>query len=259
MIYNFNCDQWEQWEIDIIASNYGVIFSSKISKEMLPHRSPLAIRKKARKIGLDGKILKSQTKPFDFKWSHKMGYLVGFIAADGNLYSHKGYEVSLTVHEKDKEILNHAAIILGGTIIYRPTLHCYTLRIFSKMFFDILFNLGIHPKKSLTLTFPNIPQNYIRDFVRGYFDGDGSVCYKQHKKGVIASFCGTKEFLLELRNILNKNTDISNNASISKDGNIYVLSFGKKDTIKLSNWIYYPNCLCLPRKRQVFIKARTTL
>ena len=39
-----------------------------------------------------------------------------------------------------------------------------------------LFNLGIVSNKSLTLQFPkNIPNSLIKHYLRGYFDGDGSI------------------------------------------------------------------------------------
>ena len=36
-------------------------------------------------------------------------------------------------------------------------------------------NLGGKEKKSLDCHFPKVPNEYLRDFIRGYFDGDGSV------------------------------------------------------------------------------------
>lgn len=47
-----------------------------------------------------------------------------------------------------------------------------------------LIKLGCTPTKSLTLEFPKkdiIPQDFIRDFIRGYFDGDGGVSYTEGK------------------------------------------------------------------------------
>lgn len=41
-----------------------------------------------------------------------------------------------------------------------------------------LKNKGCYQGKSLTLTFPSkdiVPEHLIRHFIRGYFDGDGSV------------------------------------------------------------------------------------
>ena len=37
---------------------------------------------------------------------------------------------------------------------------------------DNLKRLGVLPKKSLTVDFPDIPDLFIVDFIRGVFDGD---------------------------------------------------------------------------------------
>ncbi|MCX5692982.1 MAG: hypothetical protein NTX47_04795, partial [Candidatus Omnitrophica bacterium] len=41
---------------------------------------------------------------------------------------------------------------------------------------------GLFPNKSLTMEFPNIPESYLADFIRGYLDGDGSVIIEKYKK-----------------------------------------------------------------------------
>ena len=40
---------------------------------------------------------------------------------------------------------------------------------------ETLYSKGCIPNKSLVLKFPDIPQELKRHFIRGYFDGDGSV------------------------------------------------------------------------------------
>lgn len=46
---------------------------------------------------------------------------------------------------------------------------------------DDLRNLGLYPGKSLSLAdLPDIDSNLFRHFVRGYFDGDGSIILSRH-------------------------------------------------------------------------------
>ena len=81
-----------------------------------------------------------------------------------------------------------------------------------------LIKLGCTPVKSLTLEFPNndiLPEEYVRDFIRGYFDGDGGVSYTEGEYFHSARnkfykqyhyrcyFCGNEQFLTEVKKILN--------------------------------------------------------
>ena len=53
------------------------------------------------------------------------------------------------------------------------------LRISSRKMCADLARLGITPRKTFTLEFPNsdqVPTHLMNHFVRGYFDGDGSIC-----------------------------------------------------------------------------------
>ena len=64
-----------------------------------------------------------------------------------------------------------------------------------------LKKLGCVEKKSSILTFPTsqqVPNNLIYHFIRGYFDGDGSICITD--KNYHISFVGTENFIKELYN-----------------------------------------------------------
>ena len=86
--------------------------------------------------------------------------------------------------------------------------------------FNDLIKQGCIPNKSLVLTFPNkhqVPENLINHFIRGYFDGDGSINYEIREKysvrkkqnikrlNVNAQFIGTKEMLTVINNCVNFN------------------------------------------------------
>ncbi|MEL3972227.1 LAGLIDADG family homing endonuclease [Rossellomorea oryzaecorticis] len=45
---------------------------------------------------------------------------------------------------------------------------------------------GIQPNKSLSIQLPTIPDSYLNHFIRGYFDGDGSI-YKSRNCVCIVS------------------------------------------------------------------------
>ena len=62
---------------------------------------------------------------------------------------------------------------------------------------DDLLELGLHPNKSLTIQFPTVPDHLVRHFIRGCWDGDGSVYWAD--RHIAASFVsGSHDFIVEL-------------------------------------------------------------
>lgn len=101
-------------------------------------------------------------------------------------------------------------------------------------------------KKSDKLIFPkNIPEIFIKNFIIGFLDTDGSVFYypKYKNRFQIVFYSTSKIFLEEIRNYILQHTNI--NAEI-KEGNKhginklmpFVLSFYGKNALQVGNWLY---------------------
>ena len=72
----------------------------------------------------------------------------------------------------------------------------YILSITSNSLASALINLGATPRKSLTLKFPTftqVPEKLMQHFIRGYFDGDGSVWNGKRKKMIVKDEGKTRE------------------------------------------------------------------
>ena len=174
------------------------------------------------------------------KWTHNMSYTLGLWWADGCICRGKMFDI--TLHRKDKYILKKIAEDMqyegkvedrsDGIQASRINFSCV------KMYRDIV-NLGGTERKSLTAKFPtSIPNQFMADFIRGYFDGDGSVW--NVKGGRINSeFCsGSKEFLEDLLLKLKENTPIKGGSIHLCNNSCYELVFGKRDSIFLSKYMY---------------------
>lgn len=120
---------------------------------------------------------------FFTKWSSNMAYLLGYIYADGDLIyspSMRGKYVSVASTEKNsiqkiKRWLGAEHVIREKKSHFTGSHTCFVLRIGSHKIYNDLVKFGLHPNKSLTIKFPNIPKKYLGHFIRGYFDGDGCV------------------------------------------------------------------------------------
>ena len=184
--------------------------------------------------------------------SNNMAYMLGFQYADGCIYGNKMFDI--TVHAKDKYIIKKFAEELGyeGPIIDYVDRQAARINFSCVVIYNDLIALGGMERKSNTIKFPTniIPKEYLSDFIRGYFDGDGCACLIKNNR-LNTTFCsGSKEFLDELLKILKEEADIEGGSYSSVNKTI---CFGSKDSIKLGKYMYKNNPeLFLERKKNKF-------
>lgn len=183
-------------------------------------------------------------------WSSNMAYVLGLWFADGCIYGSKMFDI--TLHAKDKYILKQIAKELE----YEGNLYDYVDRQAARLNFScvVIYNdiisLGGTENKSNTIEFPNVPEEYLSDFIRGYFDGDGSIILMKNNRLNSTFTSGSKKFLDSLLAILKQKAGIEGG---SYDPSSKSIRFGKKDTIRIGKFMYKNNPeLFLLRKRKKF-------
>jgi intein-encoded DNA endonuclease-like protein len=120
--------------------------------------------KSHKKYGINEKFFDNHSK--------KMWWLVGVIAADGCVEDRYHYSIA----QKDAQFLKQISRLIGyNGPIQQHGNGVYRLRVSNTYQVNKLIQLGITPRKSLTFQMPNMPSMYFWHFLRGYFDGDGSV------------------------------------------------------------------------------------
>lgn len=187
-------------------------------------------------------------------WSHNMAYILGLWFADGCIYRGKIFDI--TLHAKDKYILKQIAKELQ----YEGELYDYVDRQAARLNFScvVMYNdiiaLGGSENKSLTIDFPQIPEEYLADFVRGYFDGDGSIMLLKNNRVNSAITSGSKKFLDKLHEVLRQYAGVKGG---SYDASSVSLRFGKKDTLKIGEFMYKNDPeLFLLRKKEKFTSLK---
>ena len=134
--------------------------------------------------------------------SEEKAYWLGFLYADGYVDTDRG--IDLTLQELDLDHLKKFRDFIGGNIkiqeknisLNNKSFKAYRVGVSRKKIANDLINLGCFQNKSLILKFPTfeqVPENLIHHFMRGYFDGDGSIRFSQGQ--LTFSVLGTKEFL----------------------------------------------------------------
>lgn len=176
--------------------------------------------------------------------TREKAYWLGFLYADGSVGS-KEYSISITLTDEEHLIKFRTAIgAINHTIgsyedkRFPNTKRLYTFSIKDKQLWSDLIKWGCVPNKSLILKkIPNIPKDYIPDFIRGYFDGDGSLHYIQTNKCYRVAFSsGSEDFLLELKKEVG-----ATNISLQKHKGRQVYSFqimGKKQVVRVLYYLY---------------------
>jgi len=195
---------------------------------------------------------------FEIIDSEEKAYWLGFIAADGNLSSktqktslNPSYKLTILLSEDDyTHLIKFNEVVEHNYLPYISKGQYNQVILNSKKMFNDLISKGITPKKSLTLLPPkNVPDELIRHWIRGYFDGDGSVYSSFRQQDLRISILGTKEVL----EFISLKTKIETRIDIKNKSRIYKLNFTRKDKVKqFYDYIYFNSFIYLERKRQKF-------
>jgi hypothetical protein len=147
---------------------------------------------------------------FFSSWSVKMAYVLGFIYADGSLDS-RG---SVSISQKDTEILTKIKNLMdcNAKLYFRPRKEyedavsgeLYTLQINNHQIYNDLINLGLTPDKTFTVGFPQMSPLYVRHFIRGCWDGDGSVSFDRWGYIEASYTSGSRSFIKGMLSELEK-------------------------------------------------------
>lgn len=188
------------------------------------------------------------------KWSSIMAYVLGYFYADGSLenadYLRGRYIRFSSVEkyslERIKKWLESEHNIVAERSTWLNGKARFLLRVGSHKLFNALEKRGLYPNKSLTVRFPEIPKKYLKDFVRGYFDGDGCVFLWRTKgknsllilrKLSVIFTSGSKIFLEGLSKKLKKELDLKQKKIYDSD-RAFQLRYATEDSVKLFKFMY---------------------
>ena len=193
------------------------------------------------------------------RWSPDLAYVVGLITADGNLSNDKRH---MTLVSNDiqllktfKKILKLKNKIAAKKSGYTGERNSYYVQFGDVVLYKWFQKIGLMSNKTKRLKKLKIPQKYFFDFVRGYFDGDGSCNsywdQRWHSSFMFyTKFCSAnKDYIAWLRLRLKKLLDISGHLSRPTGRTTYQLKYAKRESkILLSKMYHRKNVPCLQRK-----------
>lgn len=195
--------------------------------------------------------------------SPELAYILGLWATDGSINVQGNISLSLI----DKEVIEWVSNTIEcknpiKEIFINGKKPFYSINFHNQIVKDIFETYEIVHKKTRILKFPTLPEEFIPYFIRGVFEGDGSISVGRTKKGHLEqsiTFCGASiEFMKKIKEIvesviggdrkLSNVKDYNQNNDIDKN-DFYIYTFGgREDVIKFGDWIYSGKFFCMERK-----------
>lgn len=187
--------------------------------------------------------------------SHAKSYILGFLYADGSV---SDGNLSICIHKKDLEILNFIKDSLCSTHPIKPFCNTYIrLSISNKKIVSDLNKLGIIKNKTYNIKKIIYNEDFFDSFVRGLFDGDGSIYISGNRNETTINFSGNKYVLLELKNIFKNILGIHSFLRQRRDNDFcWGLFIRGSIQIKcLYDFMYKNDSFSLKRKKDKFVNC----
>lgn len=196
-------------------------------------------------------------------------YWTGFLAADGCVFINEKKRqafVSVVLKMSDADHLRDLQRGLKTTV---PVLEGYNgqrdtarIVIYSRDLIAALAQWGVVPNKTLTMPWPTqLPTAAIPAYIRGYFDGDGTI-YQRYRsqfsttwtETVCRFISGSVPFLEGLKRELDIRGIHTNRIYRNQTSNAFVLplSSRRENLLTFAHLIYTDCTICLERKRAIF-------
>lgn len=258
--------EWSQEDLNYAIENRNNMSYVEIGKALGRTRNAVMIKlnKMGYKLNPINVFDSSFFKKID---TESKAYWLGFIYADGYIsYSKSNKQTSYTlgielnsIDHSHLELFNHC--ISGNLMIKNRTKKFSKLstkesemsliRVYSKEMVEDLISHGVVYKKSNVIEFPKLKKELVRHFIRGFFDGDGSISIEKEKQQLRCNFtCGSKVFVDRIKSILDK---MGLSTYISKERNHFRLGInGKKSNKIFLEYIYDDSTIYLERKHNFY-------
>lgn len=184
-------------------------------------------------------------------WNRDMAYVLGFFVADGHLSERS---VDFEISQKDVEILKYIKKVTKSEHPIFIKNKYVRFRISSiNMVKDLKNIFGLIGNKTFDYKINfNIPKDFVGDFIRGYFDGDG--WSHNRRNSVCSGFCSASYGLIkDVHSLINNIGRMRVQYDKRPNRNpLYSIDMDTSDSLKLRDLMYNKEPFCLHRKKERF-------
>lgn len=257
-------------DYDLIIERYNELKNlKKVAKSFNVSLRPITRILESKNVKLTNRRYNVNHSYFEVIDCEEKAYWLGFLYADGCVRKTKsGSQLVLKLSDKDKNHLNlfktniesehkiehyqNKTVSKKGT----PSIsnNCVICINSNKLVQDLITQ-GCTPKKTFKIDKPNIPEKFYKDFIRGYYDGDGNFFYNDKTKiAVITIVCASEKFRKFLIDVISK---IPNIGKIHEDKEKYTIKIVNiVGIIGFLSYIYDNSKIELTRKKEYYEKYR---
>jgi hypothetical protein len=186
---------------------------------------------------------------FFHELNEKSSYWLGFLYADGyvRMKDGKSGELKLKLKSSDKgyiekflrDVESEKPIKCG---VDGKSEYC-SITLYSNIMVNRLFELGCVNNKTQKILLPKLNEPFMSHFIRGYFDGDGSIHkVKNRTNSFCVGICSNNDFIVDIVNFLGY-------GKCYKYENYSIIKINKiMDIIRFKDYIYSESVTLLERK-----------
>jgi len=198
--------------------------------------------------------------------TEKKAYWLGFLYADGyvRMKNDRSGELRLKLKQSDRNHIelfnnhlnsNYPIKDITSKVIVEDKEYnslCSSLSIYNTEIVQDLFDKGCVNNKTQKIRLPEINDNLMKHFIRGYFDGDGSISSnKKFTNNYTISMVSNKIFIKEIKKYLEEKIIIE--PTIYDYENYSTITISKiEDVITTYNYLYEESNIYLKRKKIKF-------
>lgn len=190
-------------------------------------------------------------------WSPRFAYAIGLLTADGCL-SKDGQHIDLTSVDKAQALLFRSCLGISTKVSRKRSGAgnlAYCIQFSDVLFYRFLMSIGLSPAKSKTISAVSIPDEYFPDFLRGYFDGDGSSysfydsVFEKSFRFYISFTSASPRFINWLRQAIKQKISANGHLGFNRNNPYVQLKYAKKEAVQICRYMYYGEGVpCLRRK-----------
>lgn len=244
------------WSCKKIANLYDM-YASSIYSSLIRHGVVI------RSYSVAGRHHYCDENFFDSIYDEKTSYFFGLLYADGCNIENR-HDIVISLNEEDRHILELFSSFVQPTKIltikkYSDKKHNWknqvSMRIVSDHMSKTLNDYGLVPRKTTIKKFPDIiknnDENIVRHFIRGYFDGNGSIYTGSNNRSFVFAIYSTYDMCDNIGKLFKKylNIDYKITGYKREHTTSKCLRICKRmDVFNICNWLYKDSTLFIIRK-----------